>query len=100
MLSHGSERGWIVKKRQKGERCIMIIEWNNVLSGVIVLTLWCGLLISFGLAFFYSGKAAYEIIYGETNYRELFQRTLATIGVGDLFYMIIELFLKNVGMLK
>lgn len=78
----------------------MIIEWNNVLSGVIVLTLWCGLLISFGLAFFYSGKAAYEIIYGETNYRELFQRTLATIGVGALFYMIIEIFLKNVGMLK
>ena len=78
----------------------MIIEWNNVLSGVIVLTLWCGLLILFELALFYCGKTAYEIISGETNYRELFQRTLATIGVGGLFYMIIELFLKNVGMLK
>lgn len=75
----------------------MIIEWNNVLSGVIVLTLWCGLLISFGLAFFYSGKAAYEIIYGETNYREFFQKALATIGVGGLFYMMVEIFLKRWG---
>ena len=71
-----------------------------MLSGLIVLTLWCGLLISFELALFYCGKTAYEIISGETNYREFYQRTLATIGVGGLFYMIIELFLKNVGMLK
>ena len=56
MLSHGSERGWRVKKRQKGERCIMIIEWVNVLSGVIVLTLCCGLLFSLGLAIFYGEK--------------------------------------------
>lgn len=71
-----------------------------MLIRLIVLTLWCGLLISSVLACFYSGKMAYEIILGETNYRELFQRTLATISVGGLFYMIIELFLKNVGMLK
>lgn len=64
------------------------------------LTLWCGILISFELALFYCGKTAYEIISGETNCREFFQKELATIGVGGLFYMIIELFLKNVGMLK
>lgn len=46
------------------------------------------------------GKMTIEIISGETNYREFFQKELATIGVGGLFYMIIELFLKNVGMLK
>ena len=56
VLSHGSERGWIVKKRPKGERCIMIIEWVNVLSGVIVLTLCCGLLFSLGLAIYYGEK--------------------------------------------
>ena len=71
-----------------------------MLNGLIVLTLWCGLLISFELALFYCEKTAYEIILGETNYREFFQKALATIGVGGLFYMIIELFLKNVGMLK
>ena len=71
-----------------------------MLNGLIVLTLWCGLLISFELALFYCGKAAYEIISGGTNYREFFQKTLATIGVGGLFYMMVELFLKNVGMLK
>lgn len=71
-----------------------------MLNGFIVLTLWCGLLISFELALFYCGKSAYEIISGETNYREFFQKALATILVGGLFYMIIELFLKNVGMLK
>jgi len=57
-------------------------------------------LISFELALFYCGKATYEIISGETNYREFFQKALATILDGGLFYMIIELFLKNVGMLK
>lgn len=71
-----------------------------MLIRLIVLTLWCGLLISSVLACFYGGKMAYEIILGETNYRELFQKTLAAIGVGCLFYMMIELFLKNVGMLK
>ena len=78
----------------------MIIEWVNVLSGVIVLTLCCGLLFSLGLALFYGGKMTIEIVSGGTNYREFFQKALATIGVGGLFYMIIELFLKNVGMLK
>lgn|GEM_PF-5808190 len=34
----------------------MIIEWVNVLSGVIVLTLCCGLLFSLGLAIFYGEK--------------------------------------------
>ena len=92
------EIGW--PKKAKGERCIMIIEWGNVLSGVIVLTLCCGLLFSLGLAVFYCGKMTIEIVSGETNYREFFQKALATIGVGGLFYMIIELFLKNVGMLK
>lgn len=71
-----------------------------MLNGLIVLTLWCGLLISFELALFYCGKVAYEIISGETNYREFFQKALATIGVGGLFYMMVEIFLKNVGMLK
>lgn len=71
-----------------------------MLIRLIVLTLWCGLLISSVLACFYSGKMAYEIISGETNYREFFQKALATIGVGGLFYMMIEIFLKNVGMLK
>lgn len=71
-----------------------------MLNGLIVLTLWCGLLISFELALFYCGKMTIEIVSGETNYREFFQKVLATIGVGGLFYMIIELFLKNVGMLK
>ena len=71
-----------------------------MLNGLIILTLWCGILISFELALFYCGKAAYEIISGETNYIALFQRALVAIGIGGLFYMIIELFLKNVGMLK
>lgn len=71
-----------------------------MLNGLIVLTLWCGILISFEVALFYCGKTAYEIISGETNYREFFQKALATIGVGGLFYMMVEIFLKNVGMLK
>ena len=75
----------------------MIIEWNNVLSGVIVLTLWCGLLISFGLAFFYSGKAAYEIVSGETDYIALFQKMLIAFGIGSLFYMTVEIFFKKWG---
>lgn len=78
----------------------MIIEWDNVLSGVIVLTLCCGLLLSFGLTLFYSGKMTNEIVSGGTDYIVLFQKMLIAIGVGCLFYMIIELFLKNVGMLK
>lgn len=68
-----------------------------MLSGLIVLTLWCGLLISFELALFYCGKTAYEIIFGETNYREFFHKALATIGVGGLFYMMIEIFFKKWG---
>ena len=73
---------------------------QHISHGSEGLTLWCGILISFELALFYCGKTAYEIISGETNCREFFQKALATIGVGGLFYMIIELFLKNVGMLK
>lgn len=68
-----------------------------MLNGLIVLTLWCGLLISFGLVLFYCGKTAYEIILGETNYREFFHKALATIGVGGLFYMMIEIFFKKWG---
>lgn len=68
-----------------------------MLNGLIVLTLWCGILISFGLALFYCGKTAYEIISGETNYREFFQKALATIGVGGLFYMMVEIFFKKWG---
>ena len=75
----------------------MIIEWVNVLSGVIVLILWCGLLFSFGLAIFYGGKMTIEIVSGETNYREFFQKALATIGVGGLFYMMVEIFFKKWG---
>lgn len=71
-----------------------------MLNGLIVLTLWCGLLFSFGLAIFYGGKMTIEIVSGETDYTVLFQKMLIAIGVGGLFYMIIELFLKNVGMLK
>lgn len=68
-----------------------------MLNGLIVLTLWCGILISFELALFYCGKTAYEIISGETNYREFFQKALATIGVGGLFYMMVEIFFKKWG---
>lgn len=75
----------------------MIIEWGNVLSGVIVLILCCGLLFSLGLAVFYGGKMTIEIVSGETNYREFFQKTLATIGVGGLFYMMVEIFFKKWG---
>ena len=75
----------------------MIIEWGNVLFGVIVLTLCCGLLFSLGLAMFYGGKMTIEIVLGETNYREFFQKALATIGVGGLFYMMVEIFLKRWG---
>lgn len=75
----------------------MIIEWGNVLSGVIVLTLCCGLLFSLDLAMFYGGKMTIEIVSGETNYREFFQKALATIGVGGLFYMMVEIFLKRWG---
>lgn len=73
---------------------------QHISHGSEGLTLWCGILISFELALFYCGKTAYEIISGETNCREFFHKALATIGVGGLFYMVIELFLKNVGMLK
>ena len=68
-----------------------------MLNGLIVLTLWCGILISFELALFYCGKTAYEIISGGTNYREFFQKALATIGVGGLFYMMVEIFFKKWG---
>ena len=68
-----------------------------MLNGLIVLTLWCGILISFELALFYCGKTAYEIISGGTNYREFFQKALATIGVGGLFYMMVEIFSKKWG---
>lgn len=68
-----------------------------MLNGLIVLILWCGILISFELALFYCGKTAYEIISGETNYREFFQKALATIGVGGLFYMMVEIFFKKWG---
>lgn len=68
-----------------------------MLNGLIVLTLCCGLLFSLGLAMFYGGKMAIEIVSGETNYREFFQKALATIGVGGLFYMMVEIFLKRWG---
>lgn len=75
----------------------MIIEWGNVLSGVIVLTLCCGLLFSLGLAVFYGGKMTIEIVSGETDYIALFQKVLIAIGIGSLFYMILEIFKKMWG---
>ena len=75
----------------------MFFNSYNVLIGVIVLTLCCGLLFSLGLAIFYGGKMTIEIVSGGTNYREFFQKTLATILVGGLFYMVIELFKKRWG---
>ena len=75
----------------------MIIEWGNVLSGVIVLILCCGLLFSFGLAIFYGGKMTIEIVSGETDYTVLFQKMLIAIGIGSLFYMILEIFKKMWG---
>lgn len=78
----------------------MIIEQDNVLFGVIVLTLCCGLLFSFGLAIFYGGKMTIEIVSSATDYIVLFQKMLIAIGAGSLFYMIVEIFFKNVGMLK
>lgn len=78
----------------------MIIEWDNVLTGVIILALWCGLLFSFGLAIFYGGKMTIEIVSSATDYIVLFQKMLIAIGAGSLFYMIVEIFFKNVGMLK
>ena len=68
-----------------------------MLSGVIVLILCCGLLFSLGLAIFYGGKMTIEIVSGETNYREFFHKALAIIGVGGLFYMMIEIFFKKWG---
>lgn len=104
MLSHGSEgtnsqtgKRLDSQKKAKGERCIMIIEWDNVLSGVIVLTLCCGLLLSFGLTLFYSGKMTNEIVSGGTDYIVLFQKMLIAIGIGSLFYMTVEIFLKRWG---
>lgn len=78
----------------------MIIEQDNVLFGVIVLILCCGLLFSFGLAIFYGGKMTIEIVSSATDYIVLFQKMLIAIGAGSLFYMIVEIFFKNVGMLK
>lgn len=104
MLSHGSEgtnsqtgKRLDSQKKAKGERCIMIIEWDNVLSGVIVLTLCCGLLLSFGLTLFYSGKMINEIVSGGTDYIVLFQKMLIAIGIASLFYMTVEIFLKRWG---
>lgn len=78
----------------------MFIEWDNVLSGVIVLALCSGLLFSLGLVVFYGGKMTIEIVSGATDYIVLFQKMLIAIGAGSLFYMIVEIFFKNVGMLK
>ena len=51
----------------------MFFNSYNVLIGVIVLTLCCGLLFSLGLAIFYGGKMTIEIVSGETDYIALFQ---------------------------
>lgn len=75
----------------------MIIEWGNVLSGVIVLILCCGLLLSFGLTLFYSGKMTNEIVSGGLDYIVLFHKMLIAIGIGSLFYMILEIFKKMWG---
>ena len=68
-----------------------------MLNGLIILTLWCGLLFSFGLAIFYGGKMTIEIVSGETDYTVLFQKMLIAIGIGSLFYMILEIFKKMWG---
>lgn len=68
-----------------------------MLNGFIVLTLWCGLLISFELALFYCGKMTIEIVLGETDYIALFQKMLIAFGIGSLFYMTVEIFLKRWG---
>ena len=75
----------------------MIIEWDNVLFGTIVLTLCCGLLFSLGLAIFYGGKMTIEIVLGETDYIAFLQKVLIAIGIGSLFYMILEIFKKMWG---
>ena len=72
----------------------MFFNSYNVLIGVIVLTLCCGLLFSLGLAIFYGGKMTIEIVSGETDYIALFQKMLIAIGIGSLFYMILEIFKK------
>lgn len=75
----------------------MFFNSYNVLIGVIVLTLCCGLLFSLGLAIFYGGKMTIEIVSGGTDYIVLFQKMLITIGIGSLFYMILEIFKKRWG---
>ena len=68
-----------------------------MLNGFIVLTLWCDLLISFELALFYCGKMTIEIVLGETDYIAIFQKMLIAFGIGSLFYMTVEIFLKRWG---
>lgn len=75
----------------------MFFNSYNVLIGVIVLTLCCGLLFSLGLAIFYGGKMTIEIVSGETDYIALFQKILIAFGIGNLFYMTVEIFLKRWG---
>lgn len=57
--------------------------------------LWIVIFARFGYILW--GKMTIEIVSGETNYREFFHKVLATIGVGGLFYMMIEIFFKKWG---
>lgn len=60
--------------------------------------LWIVIFARFGYILW--GKMTIEIVSGETDYIVLFQKMLIAIGIGSLFYMIVEIFFKNVGMLK
>lgn len=77
----------------------MFFNSYNVLIGVIILALWFGLLISFGMALFYSGKMVYDICSGRNDYIVLFHKTMVATGVGFLLCVIVDVFSRSVGLI-
>lgn len=77
----------------------MLFNSYNVLIGVIILALWFGLLISFGMALFYSGKMVYDIGSGRNDYIVLFHKTMVATGVGFLLCVIVDVFSRSVGLI-
>lgn len=75
----------------------MFFNSYNVLIGVIISALWFGLLISFGMALFYSGKMVYDIGSGRNDYIVLFHKMMVATGIGFLLCVIADVFSRSVG---
>lgn len=55
--------------------------------------LWIIIFARFGYILW--GKMTIEIVSGATDYIALFQKMLIAFGIGGLFYMTVEIFLKR-----